>query len=85
MPQQLDRIVDERGKVVGYVTSCAMDTEGHLLGQAYVNLDLHKEGTQLAVLVTPRRAPKPNDQLKLGERTQLPVPIVVLSRFPKRK
>ncbi len=84
-PQQLDRLVDERGKVVGYVTSCAMDTEGLLLGQAYVNLDYHKEGTQLAVLVTPRRAPKPNSELKLGERTQLPVPIVVLSRFPKRK
>lgn len=85
MPQQLDRIVDARGKVVGYVTSCAMDTEGLLLGQAYVSLDYHKEGTQLAVLVTPRRAPKPNQELKLGERTQLPVPIVVLSRFPKKK
>jgi len=85
MPQQLDRVIDERGKVVGYVTSCAIDTEGLLLGQAYVSLDYHKEGTKLAVLVTPRRAPKPNNELKLGERAQLPVPIVVLSRFPKRK
>jgi len=85
MPQQLDRVIDERGKVVGYVTSCAIDTEGLLLGQAYVSLDYHKEGTKLAVLVTPRRAPKPNSELKLGERAQLPVPIVVLSRFPKRK
>ncbi|OQA23250.1 MAG: Serine hydroxymethyltransferase [Chloroflexi bacterium ADurb.Bin360] len=85
MPQQLDRLIDERGKVVGYVTSCAIDTEGLLLGQAYVNLDYQKEGTHLAILVTPRRAPKPNSELKLGERTQLPVSIVVLSRFPKRK
>ncbi len=85
MPQQLDRLVDERGKVVGYVTSCAIDTEGMLLGQAYVNLEYHKEGTQLAILVTPRRTPKPNSDLKLGERTQLPVPVIVLSRFPKRK
>ena len=85
MPQQLDRLIDERGKVVGYVTSCAIDTEGLLLGQAYVNLDYQKEGTHLAILVTPRRAPKPNSELNLGERTQLPVSIVVLSRFPKRK
>ncbi len=85
MPQQLDPIVDERGKVVGKVTSCAIDTEGFLLGQAYVSLDYQKEGTALAVLVTPRRAPKPNPELKLGDRTQLPVAIVVLSRFPKRK
>ncbi|MBN1876295.1 MAG: glycine cleavage system aminomethyltransferase GcvT [Anaerolineae bacterium] len=83
-PEQLDRLVDKRGKVVGYVTSCALDTEGYLLGQAYVDNRSQKVGTELAVLVTPRRAVKPQDQLKIGQRTQLPVPVIVLSRFPKR-
>jgi glycine hydroxymethyltransferase len=83
-PESLDRVVDARGRVVGYVTSCAIDTEGYLLGQAYVQGKYQDEGTQLAVLVTPRRAPTPQDQLEMGDRTQLPVPIVVLRRFPKR-
>ncbi len=85
MPQQLDRIVDERGKVVGYVTSCAIDTEGLLLGQAYVDQRYTATNTELAVLVTPRRKPKPQDALQMGDRTQLPVRIVVLTRFPRRK
>jgi len=83
-PEQLDRVVEKRGKVVGYVTSCAVDTEGYLLGQAYVDQRYTEEGTELAVLVTPRRKPKPQDKLTMGDRTQLPVPIVVLSRFSKR-
>ncbi len=67
------------------MTSCAVDAEGLLLGQAYVDQRYTAEGTQLAVLVTPRRAPKPQQELKPGDKVQLPVPIVVLSRFPKKK
>jgi glycine hydroxymethyltransferase len=84
MPQQGDPVVDDKGKVVGFVTSCAIDTEGQQIGQAYVRDAYTAEGTQLAVLVSPRREPKPRAQLTLGDRTQLPVGIVVLSRFPKR-
>ncbi len=84
MPQQGDPVVDDKGKVVGFVTSCAIDTEGQQVGQAYVRHTYTAEGTQLAVLVSPRREPKPRAQLTLGDRTQLPVAIVVLSRFPKR-
>ena len=83
-PQQLDRLVDEKGKVVGYVTSCAVDTEGYLLGQAYVNEQYKKTGTVLFDLVTPRRQTKPYDQLKMGQRAQLPIRVEVLSRFPQK-
>ncbi|MGC9347228.1 MAG: glycine cleavage system aminomethyltransferase GcvT [Anaerolineae bacterium] len=84
MPQQLDPIVDDRGRVVGHVTSCAIDTEGFLVGQAYVRDAYEKSGTKLAVLVTPRREPKPREALEMGDRVPLPVEIEVLSRFPKR-
>ncbi len=84
-PDHGDRVVDERGKVVGIVTSCAIDTEGYLLGLAYVDNRYQKEGTRLYVLLTPRKAAKPVAQLKMGNRTQLPIPIEVLSRFPKRR
>jgi glycine hydroxymethyltransferase len=84
MPQNGDPVVDDKGKVVGFVTSCAIDTEGQQLGQAYVRNAYIDEGTRLAVLVSPRRDPKPRAQLTLGDRMQLPVGILVLSRFPKR-
>jgi len=83
VPQQLDRLVDDKGKVVGQVTSCVLDAEGALLGQAYVSAEYHKAGTVLYVLVTQRRAPTPLDQLKMGQRAQLPVRVEVLTRFPK--
>jgi len=84
MPQHGDPVVDDKGKVVGFVTSCAIDTEGQQVGQAYVRDAYTAENTHLAVLVSPRREPKPRTQLALGDRMQLPVEIVVLSRFPKR-
>jgi glycine hydroxymethyltransferase len=84
MPQQGDPVVDDKGKVVGFVTSCAIDKEGQQVGQAFVRDAYTAADTRLAVLVSPRRAPKPRAQLTLGDRTQLPVEIVVLSRFPKR-
>jgi glycine hydroxymethyltransferase len=83
MPQQLDPVVDDRGRVVGRVTSCAIDTEGYLIGQAFVREDYRKSGTKLQVLVTPRRAPKAHDDLKIGDRVSLPVDIEVLTRFPR--
>ena len=36
-PELGDPVLDRRGKVVGTVTSCAIDTEGFLLGQAIVS------------------------------------------------
>ena len=83
MPQQLDPVVDGRGRVVGRVTSCAIDTDGYLLGQAFVRDQFRRSGTKLSVLVTPRRAPKEHGDLKMGDRVGLPVAIEVLRRFPR--
>jgi glycine hydroxymethyltransferase len=83
MPQPKDPVVDERGKVIGHVTSCALDTEGALVGQAYIKEKYQKMGTALWVLVTPRREPKSRAELEMGDRTQLPVPVEVLRRFPR--
>ncbi len=83
MPQNGDPVVDDKGKVVGFVTSCAIDTTGQQVGQAYVRDAYTAPGVKLAILVSPRREAKPRAQLTFGDRTQLPVAIVVLSRFPK--
>ncbi|MBN1246888.1 MAG: glycine cleavage system aminomethyltransferase GcvT [Anaerolineae bacterium] len=83
MPQPLDPVVDDKGRVVGRVTSCAIDTEGYLIGQAFVREDYRTSGTKLQVLVAPRRKPKAHEDLDIGDRVPLPVDIEVLSRFPK--
>jgi glycine hydroxymethyltransferase len=83
MPQPLDPAVDDRGRIVGRVTSCSIDSEGYLLGQAYVRDAYQRAGTMLDVLVTPRREPKPRQDLQIGDRVSLPVKIEVLRRFPR--
>ncbi len=83
MPQLLDPVIDARGRVVGRVTSCSLDTEGYLVGQAYVRESVKKVGTALSILPTPRRAPKPQPDLEMGDRVNLPVAIEIISRFPK--
>ena len=83
MPQQLDPVVDGRGRVIGRVTSCAIDTDGFLLGQALVRSEHRRSGTKLNVLVKPRREPKAHDELEEGDRVPLPIQIEVLRRFPR--
>jgi glycine hydroxymethyltransferase len=83
MLQLLDPVTDPRGRVVGRITSCSLDSEGYLVGQAFVRESFTKVGTTLSVLATPHRAPKPQAELKIGDRVNLPVAIEIISRFPK--
>jgi glycine hydroxymethyltransferase len=79
-----DPVLDKRGNVVGWVTSCAADHNGTLTGQAYVELKYAVEGTQIYVYQGARKeaAPAPAD-LKLGDKGLVPTEALVLSRFPK--
>ena len=86
-PHPGDPLIDARGRVVGIVTSCSIDTEGYSLGQAYLRLSHADEGTPLFVYSGADKAKldKPLSALSLGDRTLVPNPVTVLSRFPKRK
>jgi glycine hydroxymethyltransferase len=44
-----DPVVDKDGKSIGWVTSCAVDAEGFLTGQAYLELKYTSEGTPIFV------------------------------------
>ena len=81
---QGDALVDERGRVVGYVTSCAADGEGTQLGQAWLKQASGRAGTSLHV-VTATASGSKAASLRLGARVALPRPATVLSRFPRRK
>ncbi|MFW5709138.1 MAG: serine hydroxymethyltransferase [Chloroflexota bacterium] len=86
-PHQGDPLVDQKGRIVGIVTSCSIDSEGYQLGQAYIKSDYLDEGTQLAVFAGAERVKDKAtiDAVKLGKKVNLPDPITVLSRFPRRK
>ena len=44
-----DLVVDENGEQIGVVTSCAIDSDRFLTGQAHISLDKIKRGTQIAI------------------------------------
>jgi glycine hydroxymethyltransferase len=86
MAHQHDPIVDRRGKVIGMVTSCSVDKEGYLTGQAYLDLKNTEEGTQIFIFPSAQKdkqPAKPPAELKPGDKFNLPTPAVVVSRFPK--
>ena len=79
-----DPVLDKRGKVIGWVTSCAADMAGTLTGQAYVELKYAVEGTQIYVYQgAPQAAGPAPAGLKLGDKGLVPTEALVVSRFPK--
>ena len=86
-PEQGDPVLDRRGRVVGWVTSCAIDSDGYLLGQAYLPKDMTTPGTTIAVYQTgggtrPLRVP---GNIKMGSRLPTPDSATILTRFPSRQ
>jgi glycine hydroxymethyltransferase len=79
-----DPVADKRGRVIGWVTSCAVDSQGYLTGQAYLELKSAEEGTPILIYQgAPGSAGKAPAELLLGDRLVLPSPATVVSRFPK--
>ncbi|MCB8923398.1 MAG: glycine cleavage system aminomethyltransferase GcvT [Ardenticatenaceae bacterium] len=86
-PEQGDPVLDKRGKQIGFVTSCAIDAEGYLLGQALVPLGMSAAGTAVSIyqLGGGKRSITPPKELKLGARLPMPDGATVLTRFPSAK
>jgi glycine hydroxymethyltransferase len=87
VPKLGDPVLDARGRVIGTVTSCALDSEGYLLGLAMIETSFGaKDGVAVNVLAIPERMPAPLTSLAaLGSRTLMPDAATVLTRFPKKK
>jgi len=79
-----DEVLDEKSNQIGTVTSCAIDSEGFLTGQAYVNLKYNKENQPIFIYqLVKKQADLKNMNLKPGERLSSPDAAIVVSRFPK--
>jgi glycine hydroxymethyltransferase len=79
-----DPVLNEKGKVIGTVTSCAIDSDGYFTGQAIVDKAYTEEGTVL--LVFQDASDKVNlspAALDINDRITLPGRIIVLSRYMK--
>jgi glycine hydroxymethyltransferase len=79
-----DPVMDAKGKVIGFVTSCAVDKDGMLTGQAYIEMKYGEEGTPIFIFQgAPATAGKAPAVLVPGDKVSLPTPASVQSRFPK--
>ncbi len=85
MAHNADPVVDvTKGRVIGFVTSCAIDKEGFLTGQAFIESKFAVEGTPLGIFQSAaKEGGKAPAELKTGDRVTLPGLAVVVSRFPK--
>lgn len=79
-----DPVIDKKGKVIGVVTSCAVDSEGYLTGQAYLDEKSNEPGNNIYIYQgSPSSIGKQPDELLTGDRIKLPSVAEVISRFPK--
>ncbi len=87
MPRQGDVVVSRKGRIVGAVTSCSIDSEGWLTGLAYVQKQHTKPGTHLGIFQMDSRswADKPLAELETGDQVQLHDDITVIRRFLNKK
>ncbi|NIO71533.1 MAG: glycine cleavage system aminomethyltransferase GcvT [Anaerolineae bacterium] len=84
VPKTGDPVVNKRGKYIGVVTSCAIDSQGYLLGLAYVDKRYNREGEQIGIFTLPGKVPpcKGMDELTAGDKVLLHDEATVLTRFP---
>jgi glycine hydroxymethyltransferase len=87
MPRQGDVVVGRKGRVVGAVTSCSIDSESRLTGLAYVQKRHTRPGTRLAIFQadTHSWSDKPLTSLKTGDRVLLHDDITVIRRFLNKR
>ncbi len=79
-----DPVLDKRGRVIGWVTSCAVDMEGFLTGQAYLELKYAVVDTPIFIYQgAPEKAGPVPAEMKLGDKGLLPTAAMVVKRFPK--
>lgn len=79
-----DPVIDRKGRTIGFVTSCAADSEGFLTGQAFIELKYIEEGAQIFIFQgSPASTGKSPSELKTGDRVTLPTQASIVSRFAK--
>lgn len=86
VPKLEDVVTDKHGRVIGQVTSCALDTEGYLVGMAYIDQRQAEEGNEINIFPRPIHEgwTKPYEELELGDRLVLHSTATVVRRFMRQ-
>jgi glycine hydroxymethyltransferase len=84
-PQPGAALVDRRGRVVGLVTSCSIDSDGYQTGQAYLKEEMSAEGTSVFVVAAQTADGKSSGAFALGAKVTVPDAATVLTKFPVKK
>jgi glycine hydroxymethyltransferase len=75
-------VLNDKGKVIGVVTSCAVDSNEFLTGQAYIEKQFTNEGTPLYIYQNSAESEDIEiSDLSRGKRISLPSKAVAVSRF----
>ncbi len=87
--KQNDIVVSKRSqRVMGAVTSCAVDKDGVQVGMAYVDKRFSREGTKIGIIAhtdSEKDGSISSDQIRLGHKFQLHDEAVIISRFSDRE
>jgi glycine hydroxymethyltransferase len=78
-----DPVVDKRGHVIGLVTSCAIDRDGFLTGQALVDFKNAGRGTLLFIYQNAHKGGRDLRQVEVGDRVIIPAVANVVRRYLK--
>ncbi len=79
-----DPVLNKRGRAIGTVTSCAVDSDGFLTGMASVDRKKAKKGDPIFIFQSaPDKPGKAPSKLQSGDRATIPTAATVLRRFPK--
>lgn len=84
MAHKGDPVLDMRGRTIGWVTSCAVDSEGYLTGQAFIeNKHAIVNNSILVYQSAPEKVGKAPADLEVGDKTSIPGLASVVERFRK--
>lgn len=79
-----DPVLNDKGKVIGMVTSCAIDSQEFLTGQAFIENQYAVENTEIYIYQGAVELENQKlSELKLGTRTVLPSKAKIVSRFAR--
>jgi glycine hydroxymethyltransferase len=84
-PKEGDPVVNRRGRCIGWVTSCVADSEGYLVGMAYVEERHAEVGSRIGIFNLRRKPKAEVTNIELGDEVLLHNWATTLPRFMHRQ